>query len=34
MELVYGLFFAGKIRKSLPGAFAALKSEANTKGLR
>jgi hypothetical protein len=34
MEVVYRLFFARRIRKSLPGAFAALESKANTKGLR
>jgi hypothetical protein len=34
MEVVYRLFLARKIRKSLPGALAALESEANKKGLR
>jgi hypothetical protein len=32
MEVVYRLFFARKIRQSLPAEFAALESEANTKG--
>jgi hypothetical protein len=31
MAVVYRLFFARKIRKSSPGEFAALESEANTK---
>lgn len=34
MAIVYRLFLARAIRKSLPGAFTALESEANTRGLR
>jgi hypothetical protein len=34
MEVVYRLFFARKIRQSLPREFAALEREANAKGLR